>query len=188
MKSVFELVKNNVSVRQAAERYGLKVNRSGMCCCVFHNDRHPSMKLNDTYYYCFGCHENGDVINLASKLTGLTPYNAAVRLAEDFGLKDESPPAHVSKTVTPLHCESVLRTYKEQLKQHMAELAPKGEDNSLSDEFCKAVQECAKIHILLDMLSSSDPDDKREAVAELMENNRPAEIEKSIRRQKEEDL
>ena len=44
--NLFETIKAAVPVRQAAEHYGLKVNRNGMACCPFHNDRHPSLKLN----------------------------------------------------------------------------------------------------------------------------------------------
>ena len=45
--TIYETIKAAVPVRQAAEHYGLKVNRNGMACCPFHNDRHPSMKLNE---------------------------------------------------------------------------------------------------------------------------------------------
>ena len=45
--NLFENVKAVVTVRQAAEHYGLKVGRGNMVCCPFHNDRTPSMKLNE---------------------------------------------------------------------------------------------------------------------------------------------
>ena len=48
--NLFETVKNSVTVKQAAERYGYKVNRSDMICCPFHDDHHPSMKLNRDYF------------------------------------------------------------------------------------------------------------------------------------------
>ena len=48
--NIFETVKAAVTVRQAAEHYGLKINRSGMICCPFHDDRHPSLKLNEDYF------------------------------------------------------------------------------------------------------------------------------------------
>ena len=41
--NVFEVVKENVTARQAAEAYGLKVGRTGMACCPFHSDKSPSM-------------------------------------------------------------------------------------------------------------------------------------------------
>ena len=42
--NLFEKVKAVVTVRQAAEHYGLKVGRGDMACCPFHNDHTPSMK------------------------------------------------------------------------------------------------------------------------------------------------
>ena len=53
--NLFETVKSAVTVKQAAEHYGCKVNRGDMICCPFHDDLHPSMKLNRDYFYCFGC-------------------------------------------------------------------------------------------------------------------------------------
>lgn len=64
--NIFETVKAAVTVRQAAEHYGLKINRSGMICCPFHDDRHPSLKLNEDYFYCFGCGAKGDVIDFVA--------------------------------------------------------------------------------------------------------------------------
>ena len=52
--TLFELVKQNICVPDAAKHYGLQVNRNGMCSCPFHEDQHPSMKLNERYFYCFG--------------------------------------------------------------------------------------------------------------------------------------
>ena len=40
--NLFETVKSAVTVKQAAEHYGCKVNRGDMICCPFHDDRHPS--------------------------------------------------------------------------------------------------------------------------------------------------
>lgn len=45
--TIFEAVKSTVTPRMAAEHFGLSVSRNGMACCPFHNDRHPSMKLNE---------------------------------------------------------------------------------------------------------------------------------------------
>ena len=66
-ESVFEVVKQSVTVREAAEMYGIAVGRGGMACCPFHDDRHPSMKLNEDYFYCFGCGATGDVIDFTAR-------------------------------------------------------------------------------------------------------------------------
>ena len=68
-----------------AEHYGLKVNSKGMACCPFHEDKHPSMKI-DSRYYCFGCGATGDSIDLAGKLLDLSPFESMTRLAQDFGV------------------------------------------------------------------------------------------------------
>ena len=89
----FETVKNSVTVKQAAEHYGCEVNRGDMICCPFHDDRHPSMKLNRDYFYCFGCGATGDVIDFVARLFGLSSYEAAKKLDYDFGIDPDKPPA-----------------------------------------------------------------------------------------------
>ena len=96
MKNIFTTVKAAVTTKQAAEYYGLKVSRNGMTCCPFHEDRHPSMKV-DERYYCFGCHETGDVIDFTAKLFGLTPYKAAKNW---HGISTSIPP-HPSPLLPP---------------------------------------------------------------------------------------
>ena len=89
--TIFEAVKSTVTPRMAAEHYGLNVSRNGMVCCPFHNDRHPSMKLNEDYFYCFGCGAKGDVIEFTSKLFGITAMEAAKKLRVDFGVQEDKP-------------------------------------------------------------------------------------------------
>ena len=64
--TIYETIKAAISVKQAAEHYGLKAGRNGMACCPFHNDRHPSLKLNEEYFFCFGCGAKGDVIDFVA--------------------------------------------------------------------------------------------------------------------------
>ena len=84
---LFTQIKTAVSVKEAAEHYGLEARRD-MVCCPFHNDRTPSMRLNEDYFYCFGCGATGDVIDLVARLFHLPPAEAAKRLAEDFGVAE----------------------------------------------------------------------------------------------------
>jgi len=85
MSLLFTQVKSQVTTRQAAERYDVPVNRSGMACCLFHDDHHPSMKI-DERFYCFGCHTTGDVIYFTARLFDLSLYDAAKKLANDFNI------------------------------------------------------------------------------------------------------
>lgn len=87
--SIFTEVKEYLTARQVAENYGLHVKTNGLACCPFHNDKHPSMKI-DRNYHCFACGVGGDVIDYVSRLYGLSQYEAAVKLIEDFMLPIET--------------------------------------------------------------------------------------------------
>ncbi len=83
--NIFQKMKERVTARQVAERYGLKVCRNGMACCSFHNDKHPSMKI-DRNYYCFACGAKGDAVNYVAVLFGLSQFEAAKKINDDFSL------------------------------------------------------------------------------------------------------
>ena len=133
--NLFESVKAAVTVRQAAEHYGLEVNRGNMVCCPFHNDRIPSMKLNEDYFYCFGCGAHGDVIDLVARLFNLSSYDAAKKLTYDFGIDPDKPPAAAAlrKPKYPLakafqreelHCQRILCDYLHLLAHWKVQYAP----------------------------------------------------------------
>lgn len=84
--NLFEEIKSRIAVRQVTEHYGLKVNRKGMACCPFHNDKHPSMKIDNMHYHCFGCGAHGDGIGYVAESFGLSQYEAACKINEDFHL------------------------------------------------------------------------------------------------------
>lgn len=83
--NIFQEVKARVTARQMAEKYGLKVRQNGMACCPFHNDKHPSMKI-DQNYYCFACGAKGDAVNYVAVQFGLSQFEAAKKINEDFSL------------------------------------------------------------------------------------------------------
>ena len=147
--NLFESVKAAVTVRQAAEHYGLEVNRGNMVCCPFHNDRIPSMKLNEDYFYCFGCGAHGDVIDLVARLFNLSSYDAAKKLAYDFGIDPDKPPAAAAlrKPKYPLakafqreelHCQRVLCDYLHLLEHWKMQYAPKTPEDTIDDRFVEA--------------------------------------------------
>lgn len=83
--SIFNEVKSQVTAYDAVTHYGIKINDKGKCCCPFHNDKNPSMKV-DSRYHCFGCGADGDVIDFASNYFGLSAIDAAKKINEDFHL------------------------------------------------------------------------------------------------------
>ena len=89
--NIFETVKSAVTAREAAEHYGIQINKNGMCKCPFHADRNPSMKV-DRGFYCFGCQEKGDVIRFVSKLFNIPPHEAAWKLISAMGIDIAAKP------------------------------------------------------------------------------------------------
>lgn len=86
-ESVFEAVKQSITVREAAQMYGIEVNRSGMACCPFHDDKNPSMKLNEEYFYCFGCGATGDVIDFTARLYSIMLVFHLLKSVLSFSIK-----------------------------------------------------------------------------------------------------
>ena len=86
--SIFSEVKEYLTARQVAEYYGLQAKRNGLACCPFHDDKHPSMKIEKNYH-CFACGVGGDVVDYVSRMFGLSQYDAALKLIEDFILPVE---------------------------------------------------------------------------------------------------
>ena len=112
--NVFEAVKQAVPTRQAAESYGVQVGRNGMACCPFHDDKHPSMKV-DRRFHCFGCQADGDVIDFTARLFGLNKKEAALKLAEDFSVSFDA------KGHDPPRRRPVKRKISEELRYRQAE-------------------------------------------------------------------
>lgn len=128
--NMFQEIKDAVSVKEAASFYGLKVRRNGMCCCPFHNDKTPSMKV-DRRYHCFGCGEDGDVINFVQKLFGLDAKEAAFKLIDDFQLNIDTnrkesrseKNARIRRMKAKQHEKDICLAYAEELRRFRLKLA-----------------------------------------------------------------
>ena len=190
--NLFETVKSAVTVKQAAEHYGCKVNRGDMICCPFHDDLHPSMKLNRDYFYCFGCGATGDVIDFVARLFGLSSYEAAKKLAYDFGIDPDKPPAAVAlKKPYPLarafrndemHCLRVLCDYLHLLEGWKAEYAPKSPEDELDDRFVEACHMIEYVDHLLDVLMFAELEQRVKAVDMLLKDGTIAALEQRLQR------
>ena len=165
--SLFKEVKAAVTARQAAERYGLKVNRAGMACCPFHDDRNPSMKL-DERFYCFGCGATGDAVDLAARLLDLSPKEAAVQLASDFGIilsqKGGKAKVVADKMSTTKKMKTdpivnwvdrairIMTDYLWKLREWKEKYAPQSMDDNWHPLFCEALDKTSYVEYVLDEL------------------------------------
>ena len=175
-ESVFEVVKQSVTAREAAELYGIAVGRGGMACCPFHDDRHPSMKV-DTRFHCFGCGADGDVIDFTARLYDLSPKEAAEKLAQDFGLSyDSKAPIRRSyvrqKTEAQVRKEKrehgwrVLTDYYHLLRKWEADYSPKTPDEDPHPRFLEAIQKKDYMGYLLDAFLDSSTEEQDQWIAE----------------------
>ena len=175
-ESVFEVVKQSVTAREAAELYGIAVGRGGMACCPFHDDRHPSMKV-DTRFHCFGCGADGDVIDFTARLYDLSPKEAAEKLAQDFGLSyDSKAPIRRSyvrqKTEAQVRKEKrehgwrVLTDYYHLLRKWEADYSPRTPDEDPHPRFLEAIQKKDYMGYLLDTFLDSSTEEQDQWIAE----------------------
>ena len=176
-ESVFETVKRSVTVQQAAQMYGIEVNRGGMACCPFHDDKNPSMKLNEEYFYCFGCGATGDVIDFTARLYNLSPKEAAEKLAQDFGLAYDSqaPPRRRyfrQKTEAQKfkedrdHAFRVLADYFHLLRKWETDYSPKTPEENPDPRFMEAIQKKDYMGYLLDFFLEDSPEEQKLWMAE----------------------
>ena len=175
--NVFETVKQSVTIREAAERYGIEVKRGGMACCPFHDDKNPSMKLNEEYFYCFGCGATGDVIDLTARLYNLSPKEAAEKLAQDFGLiyDSQAPPRRNyvrQKTEAQKfredrqRCYRVLSDYYYLLKKWEADRSPRTPEEEPHPRFVEAIQKKPYVEYLLDLFLYESEEEQKAWIAE----------------------
>ena len=158
----FETVKQTVTTRQAAERYGLSVNQSGMTRCPFHEDHNPSMKVDDRFY-CFGCGASGDVIDFTARLFGISLKDATEKLAEDFGINSRPP---TQSDIHTLHaepprdrerlCICVLREYLRYLRIWQLRYQPEKQGDPIHPRFAEAMKTLPTVNYLLDCLLGND--------------------------------
>lgn len=176
--NVFDTVKQSVTARQAAEMYGLKIRRNNMVSCPFHNDRTPSMKV-DNRFHCFGCGADGDVIDFVSRIFGISSLEAAQKIASDFGISYDVKSAVTKpkkiicrKTDAQIYAEAeqrcyrVLSDYYHLLKKWEIDYAPSMEDETWHPLFVEALQKKSHLEYLLDILVFGEIEEKALLVME----------------------
>ena len=175
--NVFEAVKGNVTTRQAAELYGIPVNRHGMAVCPVHNDKNPSMKV-DKRFHCFACQADGDAVDFVSRLFGLPGKEAAMKLADDFSIpynarkkasirpKIRAPTPEQRYRQEENRCYKVLSVYFHHLRTWKQQYAPQQPEDEWHPLFVEALQRESHIEYLLDVLLYGTAEEKKALVAE----------------------
>lgn len=192
---IYSQIKEQIDTRDVAEHYGYKLNRQGMMRCPFHNDKSPSMKV-DKNFICFGCQQKGDVIDFASKLFGLSQYDAAQKLIAEMGLsvnqekRKRAKPGTVhrakrERSEQELFELAVTRVYKvycdyfRLMNQWSLEFAPGSPDEKFHPLFVEAMHKMSYVEYLLDLLLNGSVEEKAQIVIE--KGKEVKKLEKRIR-------
>ncbi|WP_341752168.1 DNA primase [Candidatus Tisiphia endosymbiont of Piscicola geometra] len=87
----YELLRTRINLSDVVRQKVVLTKKSGnyLGLCPFHVEKSPSFTVNDAkkFYYCFGCAVHGDVIKFVSNFSGLSYKEAAIKLANDYGIE-----------------------------------------------------------------------------------------------------
>lgn len=183
-RSVFQAVNEDIRADDAARNYGVRIGRGGMACCPFHNDKNPSMKI-DQRFHCFGCGADGDVIDFAARFFGISKLDAATKLADDFGVpysKRYLSGNRLNKRMSVKRCSRgttqkrktmterclatqerffhILANYYHLLIFWKETEAPSGPEDVWNERFCEALMELPIVEYLMDEILAGTPESK----------------------------
>ncbi len=117
---IVKIIGEYVKLRKAGAR-----NWSGLC--PFHSEKSPSFSVNavDHYFYCFGCHQTGDVFTFVMKLENVS-FPEAVKIVagkmgvpmprREFGSPEEAAQAGLRKGLLDIH-EAATQYFEQALQQ-----------------------------------------------------------------------
>lgn len=168
MDDVFSAVRSHVTARQIAEAYGIRVSRTGMACCPFHNDRHPSFKV-DERFYCFGCGSKGDAVDFVSQYEGISLLDAAKKIADEYGIVYGTRPRtqpHREKTtedrfkVALKKCDEILHDYRRLLIRWEKDYSPKTMEEEWHPLYIEALQQKDYVEYCIDLINMGNIEDK----------------------------
>ena len=197
--NVFGTVKTSINTRESAERYDVEVNRHGKALCPFHNDRNPSLFVDDDHYHCFACGEHGDVIDFTAKLFGLKLYEAAQKLAYDFGITQDKPPTKAMQEKQNRKneaqrlreneklCFSALLEYMKLLQEWKRLYAPRTPEDTQDNRFVEACHNLDYVEYLVDLLIMGDSYERNEVIEMVMTDGKLKKLQKHLEKARKEE-
>ncbi len=188
-----------VSTIEAAAHYGVEVNRHGKALCPFHNDRNPSLYVADDHYHCYACGEHGDVIDFTAKLFGLKLYEAAQKLAYDFGITQDKPPTKAMQEklnrkneVQRLKenerlCFTALVAYMKLLQEWMVVYAPRTPEEDVDSRFAEVCHWLSYVEYLVDTLIGGDSYERNEVIEMVITDSKLQKLQKHLEKARKEE-
>jgi len=176
--SIFTNVKSQIHLPNAAEYYGVQVNRGGFASCLFHEERTPSMKLYDDHFHCYGCGEHGDIISLIAKIFSVSPYAAAQKLSRDFHIvpSDDFKQTLPIKSMQKSYAEKeniifkMLNDYCYFLEECREKYKPKNLDEDLHPLFVESLQNYEQYNYYRDIFIFGSTEERINFMNDFKEN------------------
>lgn len=155
-----EKIKQSLSMREVVERYGIRIDRKGFCCCPFHNEKTPSMKIYKDSSYCFGCGRSDDIFSFvmgmehcdfktAFKNLGGT-YEKKSNYSHDlfrYRMEKKKQTEEVKKQKLEDERIGILKEIKQQ--EIFKNLFP-----PMSDDWCDAVNKLENLYYRLEVITT----------------------------------
>lgn len=155
--------------------------------------------MDDDHYYCYACGEHGDVIDLTAKLHGLSLYDAAKKLAYDFGITQDKPPTKVMQEKqnrkteaqrlreSEKLCFSALLEYYKLLQEWMVLYAPRTPEDTPHDRFVQACHDLSYVEYLVDLLIMGDSYERTEVIEMMMTDGKRKKLQAYLKKQGKEE-
>ncbi len=89
-KNDLDLIKSKITLSNEIEKKTklIKKGKDYWCCCLFHEEKTPSCKINDDLgsFYCFGCGAKGDIFTIYTEMYNFSFPDAVRELSKKVGL------------------------------------------------------------------------------------------------------
>ena len=113
MEDFVSAVRERSDIYEVVSRYVPLTMKNGRfwACCPFHEEKTASFSITPEkgMYYCFGCHEGGNVFNFISKMEHITYFEAVKLQAERLGIKIPSRKKNVAEIQAEQEKDSLLK-------------------------------------------------------------------------------
>ena len=155
--------------------------------------------MDDDHYHCYACGEHGDVIDFTAKLFGLKLYEAAQKLAYDFGITQDKPPTKAMQEKqnrkseaqrlkeSEKLCFSALMEYYRLLQEWMVLCAPRTPEDAQHDRFVQACHDLSYVEYLVDLLIMGDSYERTEVIDMMLTDSKLKKLQEYLKKVKREE-
>ena len=194
--TIYEIIKAAISVKASRKTLRAECQPQWYGLLPVPQRQASELEAERGLFLLLRLRSQGDVIDLVARLFDLSSYEAAQKLAADFGL-DPKPPtaAAMVKPKRPyirqfreneMLCFRVLTDYLHLLEDWKIRYAPKTPEDALDDRFVEACQMHCYIEYMADVLTVGDLEERVALVDKLMQDDKIAFLQEYTARKKKE--